>query len=601
MGALIKKSVLRRLAAIALAGLALTGAFAPAAALAQAARPNFVVIVIDDAAWSDLGPYGGEAATPYIAALAQRGTLFTRYHTSPLCSPSRAMLLTGLSNHRAGVATIPEVLPPEHKGKPGYSLHLEPGVVTIASRLKASGYRTLMSGKWHLGDRPEDLPNAHGFDRSFALDASGADNWDDKPYMPYYAQAPWYEDGKATSYPSGQYSSTVIVDKMIDYLEASDADKPFLAYVAFQAVHIPVQAPKSFSDHYKGRFDGGWDVLARARFDRAKAAGFIPVDARLPAMHSSMRPWSSISAPEQRLQARAMEVYAGMIEAMDHEIGRLVSHLEASGQLANTVFIITSDNGPEPSDPSSQTGFNQWAFLHGYHRRLDDLGERGSTNWIGPEWASAVASPGYLFKFYTSDGGLRVPFIVAGPAVQAGVRTSASAFVTDVTPTLLDMAGTPIPPNEAKPITGRSLVPLLSGKATSVYAPNDGFGVEVSGNAAYFQGDFKLVRIQAPYGDGAWRLYNIVKDPGETTDLAARSPALFAQLQSGYKDYAKANGVLDLPKGYQVQRQVARNAWKRQMSLHGRTLFVALAAFGVLIWLRQRMRKQQKLNQGSIR
>jgi arylsulfatase A-like enzyme len=569
----------------------------PQAAGAQTKKPNFVLIMIDDAAWGDLGPYGGEAATPNIDRLAARGTLLTRYHTSPLCSPSRAMLLTGLSNHRAGVATIPEVLPPEHKGKPGYSLHLEPGVVTVAERLRASGYRTLMSGKWHLGDRAEDLPNAHGFERSYALDASGADNWDDKSYMPYYAEAPWYEDGKPASYPSGRYSSTVIVDKMIDYLKGTDPARPFLAYVAFQAVHIPVQAPRSFSDRYKGRFDDGWDALAKARFDRAKAAGLISPDAKMPPMHPTMRRWDSLSPSEQKLQARAMEVYAGMIEAMDHEVGRLVAHLTTTGQLDNTVFIVTSDNGPEPSDPSSQKGFDQWAFLHGYHRRVSDLGERNSHNWIGPEWASAVASPGQLFKFYTSGGGLRVPFIAAGPDVQAGLRSSASAFVTDVTPTLLEMAGVDDEAPGSRPMTGRSLLPLLSGKAPGVYGTKDGFGVEVSGNAAYFRGDFKLVRIEAPYGDGQWRLYNVASDPGETTDLSALEPALYGELLSAYQEYARANGVLDLPEGYQVQRQVAHNALKRQIDLYGgQALLGLLVLMGVivaLVWWRSGRAKER--------
>jgi arylsulfatase A-like enzyme len=565
----------------------------PSFIAAQPARPNFVVIMIDDAAWTDLGPYGGEAATPNIDALARRGMMFTRYHTSPLCSPSRAMLLTGLSNHQAGVATIPEVLPPQHKGQPGYRLHLEPGAVTVAQRLRAQGYRTLMSGKWHLGDRPQDLPNAHGFDRSFALDASGADNWDDKSYMPYYANAPWYEDGQATTYPSGQYSSTVIVDKMIDYLKNSDVNKPFLAYVAFQAVHIPVQAPKVFSDRYKGRFDSGWDELARQRFLRAQATGLIPASAKQPPMHPNMRRWSTLSADERQMQARAMEVYAGMIEAMDHEIGRLVAHLQASGHLDNTVIVLTSDNGPEPSDPSSQVGFNQWAALHGYRRSLEDLGERGSTNWIGPEWASAVASPAYLFKFYASSGGLRVPFIMAGPGVQAGVRNGASAFVSDVTPTLLEMASAGAPPPQSKPITGRSLVPLLNGKASAIYGENDGFGIEVSGNAAYFKGDFKLVRVEPPYGDGSWALYDVVADPGETADLSKINPAIFEDLKAGYADYAKANGVLDMPAGYRVQRQVARNALKRQVSLYGVQLALVLLAVGLVCsWLVRRGRKR---------
>jgi arylsulfatase A-like enzyme len=565
----------------------------PADSRAQNSKPNFLVIMIDDAAWTDLGPYGGEAATPTIDALAKRGMLFSRYHTSPLCSPSRAMLLTGLTNHAAGVATIPEVLPPQHRGKPGYRLHLEPGAVTIAERLRDTGYRTLMSGKWHLGDRAQDLPNAHGFDRSFALDASGADNWDDKSYMPYYAEAPWYEDGKKASYPSGRYSSTVIVDKMIDYLTTSEAKKPFLAYVAFQAVHIPVQAPRAYSDHYKGRFDGGWDELAAQRFARAKASGLIPASATQPPMHPTMRRWSTLSRDEQKMQARAMEVYAGMIEAMDHEIGRLIAHLEASGQLANTIIVLTSDNGPEPSDPSSQTGFNQWAALHNYHRHLDDLGERGSTNWIGPEWASAVATPGYLFKFYATGGGTRVPFIVAGPGVQAGARTAASAFVSDITPTLLAFAGAGPAPSGSRPVTGRSLVPLLSGQADRIYGPEDGFGLEVSGNAAFFKDQFKLVRTQAPYGDGAWRLYDIVADPGETRDLSASNPAEFAALKAAYAVYAKANGVLDLPQGYQVQRQVAQNAWKRQLSLYGTRLgFVVLVLILGFVWLAKAKKKR---------
>ena len=150
-----------------------------------APSPNVVIILVDDAALMDFGVYGGEARTPHIDALADRGALFTQYRTSPLCSPTRAMLLTGLDNHLTGVATIPEVLPAEHKDQPGYIMALEPGVLTIADRLKDAGYRTLMSGKWHLGETAEEMPQAHGFDRSFALAASGADNWDDKSYMPY--------------------------------------------------------------------------------------------------------------------------------------------------------------------------------------------------------------------------------------------------------------------------------------------------------------------------------------------------------------------------------------------------------------------------------
>lgn len=187
--------------------------------------PNFVVLLADDLALMDLGIYGGEARTPNIDALARRGRMFTRYYTSPLCSPSRAMLLTGLDNHRTGVSTIPEVIPNEHIGKKGYSLRFEPGVTTIASRLKQRGYRTFMTGKWHLGHEAGDLPNAHGFDRSFVLDASGADNWEQKSYMPYYADAPWFEDGKPARLPKDFYSSRFLIDRMVDYLGEGDQQK----------------------------------------------------------------------------------------------------------------------------------------------------------------------------------------------------------------------------------------------------------------------------------------------------------------------------------------------------------------------------------------
>ena len=210
---------------------------AASSGLSADGKPNFVVLVLDDAALMDLGAYGGEARTPNVDALAERGAMFTNYQTSPLCSPSRSMLLTGIDNHRTGVATIAEVLPPSMKGKPGYSLTLEPGVVTVASRLQSAGYRTYMTGKWHLGHADGDaahLPSSHGFDRHYALDASGADNWEQKPYMPYYQEAPWFEDGRKATLPSDFYSSKFVVDKMIEYLDGNSSTTPFFAYIAFQ-------------------------------------------------------------------------------------------------------------------------------------------------------------------------------------------------------------------------------------------------------------------------------------------------------------------------------------------------------------------------------
>jgi arylsulfatase A-like enzyme len=245
-------------------------------AMAQEARPNIVLILVDDAALMDFGVYGGEAHTPNIDALAARGALFTQHRTTPFCAPSRAMLLTGMDHHTAGLGTIREVLPKEHRGQPGYTMALEPGVITLAERLKAGGYRTYMTGKWHLGHEDGQLPIDHGFDRSFLVDASGADNWEDQPYLPYYRTAPWFKDRKPATLPEDFYSSTFLVDQMIDYLEAdAGSADPFLAYVAFLAIHIPVQAPREYTDRYVETYAAGWQAIREARWQRAQEIGLV--------------------------------------------------------------------------------------------------------------------------------------------------------------------------------------------------------------------------------------------------------------------------------------------------------------------------------------
>ncbi len=589
-------SRLRRFARSGLSlALAALVAVAPAAALtvqppSSKPRPNIVMIVVDDAALMDFGAFGGEARTPNIDRLAKQGAMFTAYHTSPLCSPSRAMLLTGLDNHRAGVATIEEILPPEQKGKPGYGLQFAPGVWTLARRLKADGYRTLMVGKWHLGHGPGALPNEQGFDRSLALDASGADNWAPKPYMPYYDTAPWFEDGKPAQMPASYYSSDLMVERLGRYIdEAPAGSQPFFAYLAFQAVHIPVQAPKAYSDRYKGRFDGGWAKIRAERIARAKTLGLMPPEATIRGMPDSARKWEDLSADERATYARSMEVYSGMLEAMDAAIGRLIARLEARGEMANTVFVVTSDNGPEPSDPVHVPGIGLWMALNGYKWRLKGLGERGSLAFIGKDWASALSAPGSRYKFYTSEGGIRVPLIISGPGVPAGTRVTSPAFVTDVVPTLLDLAGADSQPG-AKSMDGRSLLPVLTGAAKATWGPDEPVGIEVSGNAALFRGDFKIVRDMPPVGDGQWRLYNLARDPAETADLSAAEPALFKQMLADYAAYETRVGVQPMPPGYTTGKQLMSNALGKQIgSMVAMAVgLLVLFAAGVALLIRRR-------------
>ncbi|MEM9939398.1 MAG: arylsulfatase [Pseudomonadota bacterium] len=533
------------------------------AAFAQTpAKPNIVIILVDDAALMDFGVYGGEARTPNIDALAAKGAMFTQYRTSPLCSPTRAMLLTGLDNHLTGMATIPEVLPDEHKGQPGYTMALEPGVLTIADRLRDAGYRTLMTGKWHIGEAAEEMPHNHGFDRSFALAASGADNWEQKAYIPYYEDADWWEDGKAATLPEDFYSSEFIIDKMIEYLNETDADKPFLAYLPFQAIHIPVQAPAEFTANYDGVYDAGWHALREDRHKRAQAMALIAEGAPLAPMFEDARDWDSLSDDERELYTAMMEVNAGMMEAMDFHIGRFVDHLKSEGQYENSIFIITSDNGPEFGSGDSDWRLSMWLSSNGYNIDPDRAGLEGSWGFIGPEWANAAATPGALFKFYATEGGIRAPLIISGPGI-APAKINSPAMVTDIAPTLIEWLGVPEAPASAKAMTGRSLMPLLQGEVESVYGPDDIRAIEVSGNSALYKGDYKITRSVPPVGDGEWRLYNMLNDPGETVDLKAEEPEVLEDMLASYAAYMQEFGVLEMPEGYNTLEQILANTTAR--------------------------------------
>lgn len=548
----------------------------------ETSSPNVVMILVDDSALMDFGVYGGEAQTPNIDALAARGAMFTQYRTSPLCSPTRAMLLTGLDNHKTGIATIPEILPAEQEGKTGYSMALEPSVLTIADRLRDKGYRTLMSGKWHMGEEANEMPQNHGFDRSFALAASGADNWEDKSYIPYYADAPWFEDGVEASLPEDFYSSNFIVDKMVSYLEETDSSKPFLAYLPFQAIHIPVQAPPEFTAKYKGRFDEGWHVLRAERHKRAQELGFIRRGAPLAPMPDDAREWDDLNVETRALYAARMEVNAGMLDAMDHHIGRFVSYLKDKDQYKNTIFVITSDNGPEPNRGDHDLRLGLWMKLNGYNIDLGKIGEKGSWGFIGTEWALAAASPSSLYKFYATEGGIRAPLIMAGPGIEPS-RIHSPAMVTDVTPTLMDMLGISPAVQGYIPMTGRSLLPILKGKAQSVYMDDDIRAIEVSGNSALYKGDYKILRSILPVGDGKWRLFNLAEDPGETKDLSTEQPQILQNMLAHYEDYAAEMGVLDMPDGYDSVKQIGKNAVKRMFAHHGK--FILLIGFALLALL----------------
>jgi len=559
-------------------------------------RPNIVVVLVDDAALMDFGAFGGEASTPNIDGLAARGAMFSQHRATPFCAPSRAMLLSGMDNHLAGLGTIREVLPHEHRGKPGYTMALEPGVETIATKLRRAGYRTYMTGKWHLGHEDGQLPIDHGFDRSFILDASGADHWEDKPYLPYYREAPWFEDGKEADLPEDFYSSSFIADQMQTYLE-EDAERndPFFAYVAFLAVHIPVQAPREYTEKYVSVYKDGWNTIREQRWQRAQELGLIPAGTPLAAQPDTIPRWDDLTEDEQLLAAKSMAVNAGALEAMDAELGGLIDYLKTMGQFENTIFVVTSDNGPEAGDPWGSV-MQWWFSLQGYSREYETLGEQGSYVALGSGGASAAAGPSHLFKFHAGEGGLRVPLIMAGPGISGGQQVGSMTVMSDIAPTLLDMAGVRDEAPDALVMTGRSVKPVLDGVSERTYAVSDALGFETSGQAALYKGRFKLVRSLPPHGDSTWRVFDIVSDPGETADLSDDLPAIKQDLMHEYRLYANRVGVLELPEGYQVEAAIGRNmvgklwqhywGWIIAVLLLFITLLVGIMMAGHRLWRR---------------
>lgn len=533
------------------AWLALTAWLAPIAAQAAgpkaAPRPNILLIVADDLGFSDIGAFGGEIETPNLDALAREGLRLTDFHSAATCSPTRAMLLSGVDHHVAGIGAMAELTVDEQKGRPGYEGHLNDRVAPFPALLRQAGYRTLMAGKWHLGLTEELSPRARGFDRSFAL-LRGADDhyaqpWNTKldPAQPYYR-----EDGKLATVPADFYSSNFYGDKLVSYLKEAPKDgKPFFAYLTFTAPHWPLQAPADAIAKYETRYEAGYEALRQERIERQRRLGILPQDFQ-PAKASSLWPrWRALSPAQRKQESRRMAIYAAMVDVMDQNIGKVIRQLKEAGQYDNTVVIFISDNGSEGAYVGNR------ASSVPRDNSLANLGKASSYVSYGPNWAQVSALPFNLFKGFSNEGGITVPTIVRFPARPGGGRVShVPAHVTDVAPTLLDLAGVSHPGRfdgkEIAALQGRSLVPFLSGRQPVVHERFDK-GWELFGRKAYRQGDWKIVYAAPPYGTGGWQLFNLKIDRAEQFDLGRQHPGKLAELQAAYAAYAHRNGVVDVP------------------------------------------------------
>lgn len=518
----------------------------------QAKRPNILLIMADDLGYTDIGSYGGEIQTPNIDALAKRGVRFSNFHTSVSCSPTRSMLLTGTDNHIAGLGTMGEGISPEQKGKPGYEGHINDRVVTLAEVLRGGGYHTYMAGKWHLGYEPEYYPHARGFERSFSMLQGGASHWSDMSGLQANTQevAKYVLDDKELKkLPKDFYSSRSYADFLINAIRSNRGDgKPFFAYYAPTAPHDPIHAPEPWLSKYRGQYDDGYEALKTKRIAGAKRVGLVPQSAVAPGRYSQIKPWDSLSPEKRVYQTRLMEAYAGMVDNLDYQIGRIINFLKDIGEYDNTIIIFSSDNGPNPWDSVEYPGNAGSQWMKQFDNSLENIGHPGSFVGYGMGWSCASAGPLDYFKMTVGEGGIRTPLLISGPGVKGARQADSFAYVTDIMPTLLEIANLGHPQKyegrEVMPMRGRSLIGVTSGRQESVYGKNALIGGEMFNGKWMRQGDYKAVLVAEPYGPGAWRLYNTVKDPGETTDLSKKRPALLNELKAAWDRYAKNVGVV---------------------------------------------------------
>ncbi|MDE0513050.1 MAG: arylsulfatase [Gammaproteobacteria bacterium] len=525
----------------------------------QAERPNFLVILADDMGYSDIGVMGSEIHTPNIDRLAARGMLMTHFRVHMLCSPTRAMLLTGADSHPAGYGTMAGEFTPAIRGQPGYETYLTDRVTTIASVLRDGGYHTYIAGKWDMGGHgnPALWPDKRGFEESFVLVEGSGSHYNRAPSLLELASVTYAENGREIEPPDDFYSSRNYADKIIEHIDRHRLDgRPFFAYLPFTAPHYPLHAPDKYIERYAGVYEQGYESVRAARIERMRKAGLIGEQEAVADHHPAWPAWDDLSDTMRSLEARRMQVYAAMTEAMDFHIGRVLDYLEREGLADNTLVIFLSDNGAEggnPLDFYGQPGFD-WAEGR-FDVGLENLGRPGSYAWLGAGWAYVGSTPLRYFKGFPTEGGIRTPAIFSLPGrIEAGAVSPAPANVLDLPVTLLDYAGIDHPRvadngEPMPPIRGRSMRSFLSGKTGGVHPPEDYFAYVMMGRRGVVQGDWKITWMNAPWGpEGRWSLYNLAEDPAEQNDLAASHPDKLAEMEALWDAYVAANGVIPIPR-----------------------------------------------------
>ena len=531
----------------------------PAADTAKG-KPNVVLVALDDTGFAHLGCYGSNIDTPNIDRLAQEGLQFTGFHTTALCSSSRACLLTGRNHHAVGMRAVSNM----DTGYPNMRGAVSRSAATVAEVLRDNGFTTLATGKWHLAPMAEctaagpyhNWPLQRGFDRYYGFLQGETDQ-----FYPELTQDNHFID-QPRSPEEGYHVSEDIVDKAIGYIRDTISivpERPFLLYVAFGATHSPHQAPQKYLDKYRGRFDAGWDHARDEWFARQKELGIMPADTELAPRNPGVKPWDELSGNEQKFAARLQEAFAAMLDHTDAQIGRLMDSLEELGVAENTIFILVSDNGA--SQEGGPTGvFDEMKYFNMMPedidqavQRLDDIGTLNSHSNIPWGWAQAGNTPLKWYKQNTHGGGVRDPFILRWPAglgMHGGLRNQ-FCHAIDIMPTLLDLLEIDKPDTVAgvpqMPIHGASLKDILFD--STARSPRSIQYFEMGGDRGIWVDGWKAVthhKRGVAFEDDRWELYHLERDFSEYHDLAdAESDRLSAMVDTWWRE-AETHGVLPL-------------------------------------------------------
>ncbi|MBF8269919.1 MAG: arylsulfatase [Gammaproteobacteria bacterium] len=532
------------------AGLLLGCLILPAhtAGAAEHEQPNILLLLADDLGYADIGAFGSEIPTPNIDALARNGMLLTNFHSSLTCSPTRSMLMSGTDNHRAGLGVMGAPQRKDQIDQPGYEGYLNFRVASLADLMTDAGYNTYMTGKWHLGTTVETGPIARGFKKAFvSLDGAahlGNLSWNGPGLAPYRDGTELVEVGPDF------YTTQFYTERMIQYIEADrNEHKPFFAYLAYTAPHWPIQAPAESVARFHGKYDAGYRVLYEQRLERLQKLGLVPADIRPTESTTLQAAWDKLTADEQKAEARKMEIYAAMVSDLDFYIGKVIDYLKAIDEFDNTFIIFMSDNGAEASRREIVPPLSDWV-KQCCDNSYDNLGRGNSYIMYGPSWARAGSVHLRRSKGTAFEGGIHVPAFVYYPqAVAAGTRSNAFGTVMDLLPTFLDLAGAQHPGSnyrgrEILPVTGKSLLPALTGAASEIHTADEYTGWELYGHRAIRQGDWKIVWDPTERDKARWYLFNLAADPGESNDLSERDPDKLAEMIKLWDDYAKTNGVI---------------------------------------------------------